>query len=349
MSTKTIFVTGASGFLASHIIYQLANEGHRVRASARKNKVESLRTLYKTTPNVEIVQVDDIAHDDFGDALKDVDTIIHTASPLPGRAAPDVMLKSAIDGSLNVLRQGEKAGVKKFVVTSSTATVIGDPDTKGVAYHADHWNPVKREDADRFPYPVAKKYAELAVWEWAEARPHVDVTVINPPFLYGPLAPLHLPVPPGNYLALSTSLMIYNLISPNGQYPVKPSYVDFRDLAKAHIRSALYIPEKHVSGRKRLLFGSPHGLVFKDVVETIKKARPQLAERIAKGPIPEFDYDKYDLDFERVEEVTGLKEADFHIAEETILDTIDSMIEVEKEWQAQGYVLPEDVPPMILS
>ena len=41
---------------------------------------------------------------------------------------------SAIEGTLNVLRQAEKAGVKKFVVTSSISALMGDPALKGVAY-----------------------------------------------------------------------------------------------------------------------------------------------------------------------------------------------------------------------
>jgi len=110
--------------------------------------------------------------------------------------------------------------------------------------------------------------------------------------------------------------MVYNIISPNGKYPPRPAYVDFRDLAAAHIRAATYTPEKAISGRKRVLFASPHGLVFKELVERLKKARPAIAGRIAKGPIPEFDYDRYDLDFERIEEVIGMKKEDFHTADE---------------------------------
>jgi nucleoside-diphosphate-sugar epimerase len=107
---------------------------------------------------------------------------------------------------LNVLRQAEKAGVKKFVVTSSGVTLSGDPTVKGTAYRdyrtlfpSDFfcnqelnnvhllidWNPVTKEDAlhtdNKFVvYSASKKYAELAVWEWAQAHPHVDVTTSKP-------------------------------------------------------------------------------------------------------------------------------------------------------------------------
>ena len=110
-----------------------------------------------------------------------------------------------------MLRQAEKAGVKKFVVTSSIVTVAGDPTVKGSAFGPERmsfffrdrdltgteqftdWNPVTKEEAlqtgaSNFDiYSAAKKHAELAVWEWAEAHPHVDVTTSQPITLVLPL------------------------------------------------------------------------------------------------------------------------------------------------------------------
>jgi nucleoside-diphosphate-sugar epimerase len=104
---------------------------------------------------------------------------------------------------LNVLRQAKKAGVKKFVVTSSIITMTGDSTVKGTAYRSERrlflfcvltwrlskhtlslstdWSPITKEDGlnsdeKKITYAASKKYAELAVWEWAEAHPDVDVT-----------------------------------------------------------------------------------------------------------------------------------------------------------------------------
>lgn len=182
-------------------------------------------------------------------------------------------------------------------------------------------------------YAVAKKYAELAIWEWAEAHPHVDVTtskpvainnpnpqlttvtlLVNPPFIYGPFAALHLPYAPGDFAALSTDIMVYNLLIPTGAYPPGTGYTDFRDVAKAHVGS-LRTPST-VQGRKRVLFSSPDGLDFNTVFAALKKARPEVEGRLINLPPPAYPFDRYDIDFERVEEVTGMKKSDFHTTEE---------------------------------
>lgn len=60
----------------------------------------------------------------------DVDGVIHAASPLPGRVSPEEGLEAAIDGSINVLRQAEKVGIKNFVLVSSTVAVTSGGGNK---------------------------------------------------------------------------------------------------------------------------------------------------------------------------------------------------------------------------
>jgi len=241
---------------------------------------------------------------------------------------------------LNVLRQAEKAGVKKFVVTSSIITVRNDPAVKGTAYRSEHWNPVTKEDAldsdkNGVAYAASKKYAELAVWEWAESHPDVDVTTILPPFIFGPFPHKFLPLPKPEYDALSTTLMIYNLLFPTGVYLPRPDYVDFRDVARAHIGALNSKPDKN--NRKRILFASPHGLELKHVLDVIKKEHPELERRFISSPAPEFPYHLLDLEFERIKEITGMRKEDFHTLEETISDTVNDLLRMEEEWKRNGY------------
>ena len=59
---------------------------------ARGKKAEALRVLYADNHSIEIVEISDIVHGQFQEALVGVDAVIHTASPLPGRAKPQEML-----------------------------------------------------------------------------------------------------------------------------------------------------------------------------------------------------------------------------------------------------------------
>lgn len=338
MSPKIVFISGASGFLGSHIVEQLLSRGYRVRVSARGKKAAILRTAYSGNAAVEVFEISDIIHDQFPEALQGVDAVIHAASPLPGRMEPEQMLNTAIEGSLNVLRQAEKAGVKRFVVTSSIATLAGNPN--GTFKDTD-WNPVTKEFAinagkDEATYAASKKFAELAVWEWAEAHPHVEVTTINPPFLYGPFTTNFPILATPDFDALSTNLTIYNLITTEGKFPPRPGHADVRDVAVAHV-TALDSPPTSEVGRKRVIFASPYDFNFKNAVELLREKRPQLKDRLITQVPPEFPAYRYPVDFERIERVTGLKKGDFHTFEETLLHTVDSLLDVEAGWKNKGH------------
>ena len=61
-------------------------------SAARGKKAEALRAIYADNHSIEIVEISDIVHGQFQDALVGVDAVIHTASPLPGRASREEML-----------------------------------------------------------------------------------------------------------------------------------------------------------------------------------------------------------------------------------------------------------------
>ncbi|TFK37177.1 hypothetical protein BDQ12DRAFT_699174 [Crucibulum laeve] len=334
--SEIVFVTGASGFLGSHVINQLLEGGYRVRAAARGQKAITLKAAYINHPLFEVVEISDIGSDQFPELLQNVDAVVHLAAPLPGREEVDTMFEAR---AINILRQAEKLGVKRFVVTGTTATATATPDNVRVT--DDDWNPITKELAiaskEVFDiYSAAKKYAELAIWEWAEAHPHVEVTTIDPTFCYGPFTPQY-PVPAGDFNSFSTALNIYQFIQPNGTFPFSPVYNDVRDVAKAHVL-ALKSPPTSVIGRKRVIFAAPHGFVFKDALELIERKRPELKQRLIKTDLVTFDFDRFNVDFERIEKVAGLKKEDFYSFEETLLDTIDSLLKVEEGWKKGGYV-----------
>ena len=132
--------------------------------------------------------------------------------------------------------------------------------------------------------------------------------------MYGPFAHKFLPLPKPEHEPLSTTLMIYNLLFSTGDYMPLPDYVDFRDVARAHVGALSNKSDKN--NKKRVVFASPHALTIKQVLEIIKKKHPELESRFIKAPAPEFPYQKLDIDFERIKEITGMCKDDFHTLEE---------------------------------
>ena len=107
MSEDLILVTGANGYIASHLVKQLLEAGYRVRGTVRKvsdeKKVAHLKNL---VPNakypLELVEADLLKEDGWLAAVQGCTYVHHTASPFPN-AIPDdenELIRPAVDGNL---------------------------------------------------------------------------------------------------------------------------------------------------------------------------------------------------------------------------------------------------------
>ncbi|KAF8064916.1 hypothetical protein FPV67DRAFT_1671222 [Lyophyllum atratum] len=334
--TQTVVVTGASGFIGSHIVVQLLDEGYRVRGLARGSKVAELAKTYaRFGDNFEAVTISDIATNQFPEALSGADALIHSGTPIAGRQSPEAVLKTSIEGTLNVLRQAERAGIKRIVVTSSISTAITPERT----FTDQDWHSATMETALSGTYIdayyAAKTLAEREVWSFADVNPHLDITTLNPPFVYGPFARgFSLPTP--NYAALSSNLLLYAFLNPAGKFPGTAAQIDVRDLAKAHVL-ALRSPPTSQVGRKRIMLASPYNFDFKTIIDVIAEKRPDLRGRLLKPPAKDLPFKRAPVNFERILQVIGIRKDEFRLVEETIVDAIDSLILLEKRWIADGH------------
>ena len=226
MSNHRILLTGANGFLGSHILNQLLPRSNvSVRAVVRSAaKIEAVKNDFGKHANLEFAVVPDItAPYAFNEALSctDVpfDTVIHTASPFLYKAISDNrdFLDPAVKGTTEILKSVKAVApsVKRVIVTSSFAA-IGDlaqqDKMRGKNYTEDDWNPVCRDEAvsttnKGVGYQASKKFAEVsaisepqlglpaltelqeAAWKFLEKeKPGFDVVTFCPPMIYGPLA-----------------------------------------------------------------------------------------------------------------------------------------------------------------
>lgn len=129
-ASALVLVTGASGFVATHLIKALLAAGYTVRGTVRsKEKGETLRELYKS-PAFSYVLVPDIGEPGAWDApgvLDGVAGIAHVASPIEffgDESNPDAQawLRPAVEGTLAILRSAAKS-------TYVLAALIEPPDS----------------------------------------------------------------------------------------------------------------------------------------------------------------------------------------------------------------------------
>lgn len=234
-----VLVTGAAGFVAGHCVRELFQYGYEVRGTVRDlGAIEKVGYLRDLGP-IELVEADLTSDDGWADAMEGCEAVLHTASPFFITDDESRLLGPAIEGTLRVLRAASNAGVRRVVVTSSTAAIV---NTEAERYTEEQWS-----DPDQCsPYPKSKTLAERAAWDFVEAQPEserLELVVCNPCLVLGPL------LNDRTSLSLDT---IRRLLS--RQMPAVPklgfSVVDVRDVASAH-RLAIEKPE--AAGSRYLL------------------------------------------------------------------------------------------------
>jgi len=281
--TQTVLLTGASGYIARHILVRLLGAGYDVRASLR-DAGKGAALMAEVTPHladaaaagrVSFVSLDLGQDAGWTDALRGVDALVHTASPFPMDApkSEDELITPAVDGTRRALRAASAAGVRRVVLTSSVAAMMGvDGQGRTGPLSEEDWTD---PDAPRLSaYAKSKTLAEMAAWEHVNsADPEMQLTTINPGFVTG--------APIGR--ATGTSMGIIRRIL-SGKDPMLPkvgfALVAVGDVAEAHVR-ALSLPE---SAGERVLMASKF-LWFRDLARIVAEVAPGRKIPTREAPI----------------------------------------------------------------
>jgi dihydroflavonol-4-reductase len=176
-----ILVTGSTGFIGAQLVRRLVEQGHEVRAFHRPT---STQRMLEGLP-VEHVLGDLAQPESLQAAVQDVEVVFHVAALLGGREEPGRLYAVTVEGTRAVLNAAKKAGVRKFVHTSSVAA-LGVPaqtrvqDIQPPLMNENHtWN-FRPED---WPYGYAKYLAELEVQR--AVADGLDVVIVNPALVFG--------------------------------------------------------------------------------------------------------------------------------------------------------------------
>ena len=129
MNNKKILITGASGFIGSHLFEKLLKENNNIKGFDRYNIDNSWGWLNKLKKinNIDFVLGDIRDYDSVYNALTDCDSVIHLAALIGipySYISPMAYIKTNIEGTYNVLEASKKLGISNIVVLS-TSEVYG--------------------------------------------------------------------------------------------------------------------------------------------------------------------------------------------------------------------------------
>jgi nucleoside-diphosphate-sugar epimerase len=239
--SKPVLVTGGTGYLASWIVKLLLDEGLEVRTTVRnlaqKEKYAHLIALaQKSKGKLQFFEANLLKKRSFDAVVSGCELVIHTASPffISGiKNAQKQLIEPALEGTRNVLESVNASNsVKRVVLTSSIVAVFGDAieiqKTENGVFTEKHWNVTS--SADHQPYPFSKVQAEKLAWQMAGEQSRWDLLTINPGFIMGPALSKRTD-------STSIEIMVqmatgkFKTGAPSGDM----SFVDVRDVAKAHI------------------------------------------------------------------------------------------------------------------
>lgn len=164
-------ITGASGFIGSHLMEEMRRRGLPVRGVTRQAV-----TGLVTVPSYG-------AEMDWRPCLEGVDTVVHLAARVhvmrETASDPLALFRDAnVVATLNLAQQAAAAGVRRFVFVSSIK-VNGERTEPGQAFTAG--DPPNPQD----PYGISKAEAETALMDLGR-RTGMEITVVRPPLVYGP-------------------------------------------------------------------------------------------------------------------------------------------------------------------
>lgn len=278
----TVLVTGGSGFLSLHIIYQLLNQGFIVRTTVRsdqsfKNVVNTLKR--HDTPNIDQLSYvkADLAKDDNWDlAMRDCEYVMSVASPVFFTIPKDEneAIKPATEGILRILKAATKNQVKKVVMTSNFGAVgFSKKRFDGITTEND-WTNV--DEPGLSIYEKSKLIAEQTAWQYVHETIDAPIlTTIQPVAMLGPSLNDHVS---GSFDLLTGLLDGTTKFIPD----IPLNVVDVRDVADMHIKAMLNPQADY----QRFIASADGQISLFEIAKLLKNKRPQISNKISNRKIP---------------------------------------------------------------
>ncbi len=338
MERGPVVVTGASGYIGSHIVANLLSKGMRVRATVRDledpERVAHLKSMdIAEGGDIEIVEMDLFDPESVNSAISGCTDLIHTAATVIVRSRDPQrkIVDPSVIGTRNVISAVERSGtIERFVHTSSTAAIRPMEWKDGSILTADIW--ANDATLENNPYGLAKVSAEKIVRDWhasLESGTRPRLVTIHPCMVFGPpLSPRHLRGSLAILMAMIRRTVPLSL-------PMQINIVDVRDVAEAHVRALV---EGQEGGRYLTVSGD---MMMTDIAKALKKAHPGRRWATREAPywvalVASFFHPKIDVSW-----------AKRHLRKRLYWDASPAEDDLGMEWIEPLQSILDTVPPIL--
>jgi dihydroflavonol-4-reductase len=250
------FVTGATGFLGSHVARALADQGADLRLLVRPtSNLKNLEGLKAETATGDLRDAASLEK-----AMSGCDTVFHVAADYRLWARdPEEMYRSNVEGTRAILEAARKQGIRRVVYTSSVATMGFTSD----GHPADEDSPVSLDDMIG-PYKRSKFMAEQIALE--AGRNGMHVVTVNPT----------TPIGEHDVKPTPTGRIVVDFLKRKFPAYVETglNLVDVRECARGHIAAL----ERGKPGERYILGGE--NLTLKQILDTLGRITGLPSPRI---------------------------------------------------------------------
>jgi dihydroflavonol-4-reductase len=250
-------VTGATGFVGSHVARQLVSAGQNVRVLVRPT------SNFKLLEDLRVERVEGDLRDagSIERAMQGVRRVFHVAADYRlWTEHPEELYESNVEGTRRLIATAERAGVERVVYTSTVATIAVPQQGAGLPNEAT----AARLEEMIGHYKRSKFLAEQVALEAAKAG--APVVIVNPT----------APVGPGDWKPTPTGRIILDFLLGK-----MPAYVDtglnvvaVEDVAAGHLLAA----EKGRNGERYILGG--RNMTLKEILDALAAITGKRAPRL---------------------------------------------------------------------
>jgi UDP-glucuronate decarboxylase len=270
-----ILVTGGAGFIGSHLVDRLLNEGNQVVCldnffTGRRSNIEK----FVSNKNFEVIEQDVVRPIDI--QVDQIYNLACPASPFHYQLDPIQTLKTSILGALNVLELAQKN--KAVVLQASTSEVYGDPDVH--PQPESYWGKVNPIGI-RSCYDEGKRASETLFFDYHRQH-NLDIRVIRIFNTYGPNMNPEDGRVVSNFIVQALNKQDITIYG-DGSQTRSFQYVD--DLIEGMIR--MMNNSHHFIGPVNL--GNPNEFTIKELAEKVLELIPESTSKIVYEVLPKDD------------------------------------------------------------